>query len=100
MKVNFEQLGRTICRAPFDHLSEDTLQGNIALVQEVWIDKEYRNKDVLNRLMNNFYKFTKECDYFSGIALRKKTQPYKIFNREKLEIFIKNKELIWGLAQL
>ncbi len=99
LKINFEQFGKVICKAYFDHMVEDTLQGNIALVQSVWIDKEHRNTNVIKNMKVKFLEFTKDCDYFTGIALRKKTQPVKVFHRSKLEDFIVNKENIWALGQ-
>ena len=90
LKINFDQFGRLVCKAEFNHIDEDTTSGTVAVVQSTWIDKEFRNTDVIKNIRNRVYEFTKDCWYFTGIALRKKTQPIKVFKRKNIEDFIKN----------
>jgi len=83
-KINFEQFGRIVCHADFCADGEDILNGNIAYVANVWIDKPYRRSWVTKDLILKFYKFTHNCDYYVGLATRKKTQPVKVFKKSEL----------------
>jgi len=83
-RINFEQFGRLICKCPFSAYLEDVKSGNIAYVANVWVDKKFRRTAVIKMLKLMFFKYTKDCEYFVGEALRKKTQPVKVFKRENL----------------
>ena len=85
LRVNFEQWGRLVCHAPFYSYDENTTDGNICVVHNVWIEKDFRNSYVVKELRTKFFQLNKHCEYFVGSALRKKTQPIKVFNRAKLE---------------
>lgn len=83
-RINFEQLGRLICHAPFYNLDENTTDGNICLVHNGWIRPEYRFSFVIEDIKKEFFEKNKHCDYFVESALRKKTQPIKVFKKEDL----------------
>ena len=83
-RVNFEQFGRLICDAPFSAFNEDVVNGNIAYVANIWIDKKFRNTSVMKAIKLVFFKRHFNCDYFVGEAMRKRTQPVKVFTRQKL----------------
>lgn len=85
LRVNFEQWGRIVCHAPFYSFDENTTDGNVCVLHNVWIRPDYRNSFVLENLRSKFFKANAHCEYFAGIALRKKTQPIKVFERAKLE---------------
>jgi hypothetical protein len=89
-RVNFEQWGRMVCHELIG-FNEDVISGNICVVNNVWIDKDYRRGKVFKTLMRDFYKRHHNCDYYVGHALRKKTQPIKVFKKEDLKsnLFIK-----------
>lgn len=93
-RITFEQFGRIICHEPFYTDLEDTTSGNIAYVANTWIHPEWRKGYVYKALRNRFFKENFKCDYFCGEALRKKTQPVKVFKREKLlsALFTKGEE--------
>ena len=83
-RVNFEQWGRLVCHAPFDIYEENITDGNIAIVSNMFIRPEFRNGKVYKKLRNDFFKQNSHCDYYVGEALRKKSQPIKVFKRENL----------------
>ena len=83
-RINFEQWGKIVCHEKIYIDIEDISNGNICYVTNVWINKEYRNTDVVKTLTLNFFKQNYRCDYFVGEALRKKTQPIKVFKRSEL----------------
>ena len=91
LKITPEQLGRIILDRGFSSTEEDSLYGDVGIVFNVWIDKDFRNTWVIKNLEKKFYEFTKECKEFCGIALRKRHQPVKVFKRDKLKDFIQNK---------
>ena len=96
LKVTPEQFGRMVLGRGFSATEEDSLGGDVAVVYNVWIEKEYRQSWVMKNLENKFYKFTDDCKEFCGIALRKKTQPVKVFKRDALKDFIQNKVGAYG----
>lgn len=83
-RINFEQWGRMVCHAPFYTFDENTTDGNIAYVANVWIHPYYRRSFVYKDLKERFYKLNNHCDYYVGSALRKKTQPIKVFKKSDL----------------
>lgn len=89
--INFEQWGRIVCHAPFCSYSEDVNSGNIAYVANVWVHPNYRNGAVIAYLKKKFFEKNWMCEYFVGDALRKKTQPIKVFSKQDLLRFNKEK---------
>jgi len=83
-KINFEQFGRIVCHARFCADGEDILNGNIGYVANVWIDEPYRSSWVTYDLKVKFYNFAHNCEYFCGMATRKRTQPIKVFKKSEL----------------
>lgn len=83
-RINFEQFGRLVCNAPFSSYLENVKDGNIAYVANIWIDPKFRNSSVIKTLKLLFFKRNYDADYFAGEALRKKTQPVKVFKKEAL----------------
>lgn len=81
-KINYEQMGRIICEAPFDIEHEDITSGNIGWISGVYIKPEFRDGIVLDVLRTEFFKRTFRCEYFIGEARRKKSQPLKVFSRQ------------------
>ena len=83
-KINFEQFGRIICHAQFCADAENIIDGKIAYVANVWIEPQLRSSWVTKILKIKFFKFASDCDYFCGMATRKKTQPVKVFKKSEL----------------
>ena len=80
-RINYEQFGRLICNAPFSAYLENVKDGNICYVANVFILEEHRQSSVVKILKYKFLANNNHCEYFVGEALRKKTQPVKVFNR-------------------
>ena len=83
--INFEQFGRLVAHAPFNQMDEDVISGKLAYVANTWIHPEHRKGVVYKILRNRFFKMSNKCDYYCGTALRKKTQPIKVFQVNKLK---------------
>lgn len=88
--INFEQFGKLVCHEHFSAIHEDTTTGNISYVANTWIAKDYRRSWVYKSLRNLYYKCSNKCEYFVGNALRKKTQPIKVFKRSEMRRFKNN----------
>ena len=93
-RINYEQLGRIICKAPFSAYTEDVETGNIAWLANTWIHKDFRRGSVYKILKFGYYEQNQDCEYFAGDARRKRTGLIKVFKRD--EIFLKEDKHGWG----
>lgn len=98
-RITFEQFGRLICKVPFSSYQENVKDGNIAYVANVWVDKKFRRGNVIRLLKFQFFNQNRHCEYFVGEALRKKTQPVKVFTRADLISDLFNKGAEYGQGQ-
>lgn len=88
--ITFEQFGRIICKAPFFTYDENTTDGNICYLANIWIAPERRRGLVFKALEQVFFKINHNCDYYAGYASRKSSRPVKVFKKSDLksELFI------------
>lgn len=93
LRINYEQWGRMVCDAKFYSYDENTTDGNICVVLNLWIDKNSRNTFVMKDLMNSFFKINGHCDYFVGHATAKKRNFVKVYDKKKFNKYIKNNDL-------
>lgn len=84
LKITYEQLGRIVCNVDFVIDNENTEDGEVALVNQVWIDERYRKGKVFNTMMREWYRRFHGCKHFMGHARRKTVGMYKSFDRNKL----------------
>lgn len=80
-RINFEQFGRLVCGETISAYLEDVETGPIAYCANVWVDPEWRQTSVIKFLRTEFFRSNFQCQYFVGHALRKGTQPIKVFKR-------------------
>lgn len=83
-RISYEQFGRILCREPFSAMHEDVQTGQIAYVANTYIRPEYRDSNVYKQLRNRYFEINDQCTHFAGTALRKSSQPIKVFKREKI----------------
>ena len=83
--INFEQFGRLVCHVPFVSMDEDILSGKLAYVAKTWIHPDFRSGVIYKVLRNRFFNMCNHADYYCGSALRKKTQPIKVFKVKDLK---------------
>jgi len=104
LKVTPEQFGRMVLDRGFSATEEDSLNGDVAVVFNVWIEKEYRQGWAIKNLEKKYFEFTDNCKEHAGIALRKfkdfkgTFKPVKILKRERLER--RNEDSSWVLPNL
>jgi hypothetical protein len=84
LKITYEQLGRIVCKEDFFIDLENTTDGDVALVNQVWIDKECRHGKVFKTMMKEWYRRFHTCKHFMGHARRKTVGMYKSFKRDNL----------------
>jgi len=84
-KITPEQFGRLVLHMPFSAYLENVTTGNVAYVANVWIRDDKRRSHVTKFLILEFFKHCSDCDYYVGEALRKKTQPVKVFKKADLK---------------
>ena len=65
-RLTYEQLGRVICDVDFSPLEEDVLEGPIAYVANLWIDKDRRNGGTFKILKQMFLEQNKDATHFVG----------------------------------
>lgn len=84
LRINFEQWGRMVCHAPFYNFDENTTDGNICVVSNIWIHKDYRRSLVFALLKMRFLELNHHCEYFAGEANKKHANIIKVFKKEDL----------------
>lgn len=83
-KIDFNTLGKMVCKIDMPIEKIDTMNGNIAFVVNVWIDMDKRNGRVFKTMRNEWYKRFHGCEYFVGHAQRKTVGMYKTFKVSEL----------------
>lgn len=83
-RINFEQFGRKVCDLPIYALEEDILNGNIAYINNMWINPEDRNGDAFHMLAAMFLARNKDAEFFTAFRRLKKSEPVKVYRREDL----------------
>jgi hypothetical protein len=85
-RLDFCKFGKYVCHEPVNPFKEDVRLGNVCVVHNVWIDKNYRGGSVFKDLKRQFYQNNRNCDYFVGHAIRKTaSQPIKVFKKSDLQ---------------
>lgn len=83
--VDYDLLGRIVCKQDVIVDAEDTESGNIALVSNVWIDPEYRKGSTIKAMKREWYRRYHHCEYFCGHAQRKTVGMFKAFKVSELK---------------
>lgn len=84
-RVDYDLLGRLLCKMPVILDAEDTESGNIAMVMNVWIDKQCRRSKVFKAMKREWYNRFSDCDYYCGNAQRKSAYLWKCFKKDNLQ---------------
>lgn len=85
-RISFDQFGRLLCKhGRFDIAYEDVQHGPICYVANVTVDPLHRRGDVIRTLRDLYFQQNQDALYFVGEALRKKTQPVKVFKASDLK---------------
>lgn len=83
-RLDFSQLGRLICGDPILTDKEDILNGNIAYINNMWIDDDYRGGLAFQTLGAMFLSRNKDAEYFCAVRRLKHNHPVQVYKREEL----------------
>ncbi len=84
-RLTYEQIGRLMCGAPFWTFDENTTDGNLCYVANIWINPDLRQGLVFRAMEELFFKMNHSAEYYCGFANRKRTKPFKVFKRDQLK---------------
>lgn len=82
--IDFEQFGRLVCNQPIMTDTEDLLNGNIALINNMWIDEEERNGETFKTLATMFLARCKMAEFYVAFRRTKRNQPIQVYNRNEI----------------
>ena len=83
-RINFHQLGELVCHRPFSAVVEDVSTGNICWLANVWINKKYRESDVIGALKLSFFRLNYYCEYFVGERHKpNRVQTFHVLKRQE-----------------
>lgn len=82
--INYEQFGRLVCNQPVLTDVEDLLNGNIALINNMWISEEDRNGEVFETLATMFLARCKIAEFYVAFRRVKRHQPIQVYSRAEI----------------
>lgn len=82
--INFEQFGRLVCNQPILTNSENLLDGNIALINNMWINENDRNGLAFDILAAMFLSRCKNADFYVAFRRVKLNQPIQVYSRDEI----------------
>jgi hypothetical protein len=81
--ISFEQLGRLVCnQAVF--CDENLLDGNIALINNMWIKEDERGALAFEVLAAQFLSRCKHADFYVAFRRTKRHQPIQVYSRSEI----------------
>lgn len=83
-KINYETLGKMVCKidTPLDLV--DTTSGNIAYVMNIWVHEDYRKSSAMELMKKRWFELYGDVEYYCGHAKRKSVGMYKTFKVSEL----------------
>lgn len=83
-RINFEQLGRLVCGQPVLTDIEDLLSGNIAYINNMWINPDDRGGFAFEFLASMFLSRNKDAEFFVAFRNLKHNKPIQVYKRDEL----------------
>lgn len=83
-RLDFDQLGRLVCKDSIITDVEDILNGPIAYVNNMWISKGERHGEAFEILGSMFLSKNSDAEYFVAFRQVKKNQPIKVYSRRDI----------------
>ena len=83
-RLDFDQLGRFLCRAGFSSREEDIVNGPVAFCVSVVIKPEFRKGEVIKYLKTEFVKRNFNAEYFVGERQKGKHKPLIVLDRKRV----------------
>lgn len=82
--IDYSQFGRLVCNQPIMTDKENLLDGNIALINNMWISEEDRNGDAFEMLSAMFLTRCKQADFYVAFRRVKRHQPIQVYTRDEI----------------
>ena len=83
-RINYEQLGRLLCKDDFLYDLEDTSSGNICYFANTWIDPRERKDEVFRQMKHLFFVNNKNCEVIVGEP-SKRPNTVKIYKKPEVD---------------
>ena len=80
-RLSYEQWGKYVCDRDFCAYLENVTEGEVCHLSNIWIAPKHRKTNVLKILKMKFFAKNITAEWFTGNALRKKTQPIKVLKK-------------------
>lgn len=82
--IDYSQFGRLVCNQPILTDVENLLDGNIALINNMWISEEDRSGHAFNMLAAMFLARCKMADFYVAFRRVKRHQPIQVYTRNEI----------------
>lgn len=82
--IDYNQFGRLVCNQPILTDIENLLDGNIALINNMWISEKDRNGKAFNTLAAQFLSRCKSADFYVAFRRVKRNQPIQVYTRDEI----------------
>lgn len=82
--INYEQFGRLVCGEPILTDVENILDGNIALINNMWISENDRNGYAFELLSSMLLSRCKDKDFYVAFRRVKRNQPIQVYTRDEI----------------
>lgn len=83
-RINTEQLGRIVCGIPVYTDEEDILNGDIAFINNMWINESSRHGETFELLASMFLSRNKDAEFFVAMRRLKNNHPIQVYRRNEL----------------
>jgi len=82
-RLNFEQFGRVTCKAEFFPLDENTVDGEVCYIANLWIKDDMRKGKIFEGLEKLFFAINHNANYFTGFRVMK-NKSMKVYHRSQI----------------
>ncbi len=82
--ISYEQFGRLVCGKNIATDTEDILGGNIALINNMWVDENHRSGAAFEILAAQFLSRCKTAEFYVAFRRVKRHQPIQVYTRDEI----------------
>lgn len=82
--ISHEQFGRLVCGQSIATDAENILDGNIALINNMWISEDHRSGAAFEILAAQFLSRCKTAEFYVAFRRVKRHQPIQVYTRSEI----------------
>lgn len=82
--ITYEQFGRLVCGKPIATDMENIVDGNISLINNMWIHPDYKHGDAFDMLSAMFLTKNNKSDFYVAFRRVKRNQPIQVYTRSEI----------------